>query len=86
MRLSTANVYMMCRAQNKRRIYATSVSYCGFSLFFRHSPINMSTAMNFGSKSFQPRAPDKGSFPLDHLGKSIKVRQLKRQKKKQLGC
>ncbi|XP_035469484.2 cytochrome c oxidase assembly protein COX19 [Scophthalmus maximus] len=28
----------------------------------------MSTAMNFGSKAFKPRAPDKGSFPLDHLG------------------
>lgn len=28
----------------------------------------MSTAMNFGSKSFRPRAPDKGSFPLDHFG------------------
>lgn len=29
----------------------------------------MSTAMNFGSKTFKPRPPDKGSFPLDHLGK-----------------
>uniref|UniRef100_A0A3P9QCR3 Cytochrome c oxidase assembly protein COX19 n=2 Tax=Poecilia reticulata TaxID=8081 RepID=A0A3P9QCR3_POERE len=29
---------------------------------------NMSTAMNFGTKSFKPRAPDKGSFPLDHFG------------------
>ncbi|XP_055032189.1 cytochrome c oxidase assembly protein COX19 [Misgurnus anguillicaudatus] len=28
----------------------------------------MSTAMNFGSKSFRPRAPDKGAFPLDHFG------------------
>lgn len=28
----------------------------------------MSTAMNFGSKTFQPRPPDKGSFPLDHFG------------------
>ncbi|XP_037319408.1 cytochrome c oxidase assembly protein COX19 [Pungitius pungitius] len=28
----------------------------------------MSTAMNFGSKSFKPRAPDKGAFPLDHFG------------------
>ncbi|KAM7143439.1 cytochrome c oxidase assembly protein COX19 [Molossus nigricans] len=28
----------------------------------------MSTAMNFGAKSFQPRPPDKGSFPLDHFG------------------
>ncbi|XP_041819183.1 cytochrome c oxidase assembly protein COX19 [Chelmon rostratus] len=28
----------------------------------------MSTAMNFGSKTFKPRPPDKGSFPLDHLG------------------
>jgi len=24
--------------------------------------------MNFGVKSFRPRAPDKGSFPLDHFG------------------
>ncbi|XP_042542786.1 uncharacterized protein LOC122113767 isoform X2 [Dipodomys spectabilis] len=30
----------------------------------------MSTAMNFGTKSFQPRPPDKGSFPLDHFGNS----------------
>ncbi|EDL89771.1 similar to 2810437L13Rik protein (predicted), isoform CRA_a, partial [Rattus norvegicus] len=29
----------------------------------------MSTAMNFGTKSFQPRPPDKGSFPLDHFGR-----------------
>ncbi|XP_061455470.1 cytochrome c oxidase assembly protein COX19 [Rhineura floridana] len=28
----------------------------------------MSTAMNFGAKSFKPRPPDKGSFPLDHFG------------------
>ncbi|XP_062444215.1 cytochrome c oxidase assembly protein COX19 [Rhea pennata] len=28
----------------------------------------MSTAMNFGSKSFKPRPPDKGAFPLDHFG------------------
>ncbi|XP_076025817.1 cytochrome c oxidase assembly protein COX19 [Genypterus blacodes] len=28
----------------------------------------MSTAMNFGSKSFKPRAPEKGAFPLDHFG------------------
>ncbi|CAL8380267.1 cytochrome c oxidase assembly protein COX19 [Gadus morhua] len=28
----------------------------------------MSTAMNFSSKAFKPRAPDKGSFPLDHFG------------------
>lgn len=32
---------------------------------------NMSTAMNFGNKSFQPRAPDKGAFPLDHFGREI---------------
>lgn len=32
----------------------------------------MSTAMNFSSKSFQPRPPDKGSFPLDHFGKRDK--------------
>ncbi|OCT61553.1 cytochrome c oxidase assembly protein COX19 [Xenopus laevis] len=28
----------------------------------------MSTAMNFGSKTFKPRPPEKGSFPLDHFG------------------
>ncbi|XP_077130974.1 cytochrome c oxidase assembly protein COX19 [Ranitomeya variabilis] len=28
----------------------------------------MSTAMNFGTKTFKPRPPDKGAFPLDHLG------------------
>ncbi|KAL2078611.1 hypothetical protein ACEWY4_026296 [Coilia grayii] len=28
----------------------------------------MSTAMNFGTKSFRPRPPDKGAFPLDHFG------------------
>ncbi|XP_012688880.1 cytochrome c oxidase assembly protein COX19 [Clupea harengus] len=28
----------------------------------------MSTAMNFSSKTFRPRAPDKGAFPLDHFG------------------
>ncbi|KAL0984201.1 hypothetical protein UPYG_G00138420 [Umbra pygmaea] len=28
----------------------------------------MSTAMNFSNKSFRPRPPDKGSFPLDHFG------------------
>ncbi|OXB67599.1 hypothetical protein ASZ78_004717 [Callipepla squamata] len=28
----------------------------------------MSTAMNFSAKSFKPRPPDKGSFPLDHFG------------------
>ncbi|XP_029804492.1 cytochrome c oxidase assembly protein COX19 isoform X1 [Suricata suricatta] len=39
----------------------------------------MSTAMNFGSKSFQPRPPDKGSFPLDHFGecKSFKEKFMK---------
>ncbi|XP_004688401.1 PREDICTED: cytochrome c oxidase assembly protein COX19 [Condylura cristata] len=40
----------------------------------------MSTAMNFGSKSFQPRAPDKGSFPLDHFG------ECKRFKEKFMKC
>ncbi|KAM9291205.1 LOW QUALITY PROTEIN: cytochrome c oxidase assembly protein COX19 [Morus bassanus] len=29
---------------------------------------DMSTAMNFGSKTFKPRPPDKGAFPLDHFG------------------
>ncbi|XP_071427467.1 cytochrome c oxidase assembly protein COX19 isoform X2 [Pithys albifrons albifrons] len=28
----------------------------------------MSTAMNFSSKTFTPRPPDKGAFPLDHFG------------------
>ncbi|NXB98323.1 COX19 protein, partial [Orthonyx spaldingii] len=28
----------------------------------------MSTAMNFSNKSFAPRPPDKGAFPLDHFG------------------
>ncbi|NWW86840.1 COX19 protein, partial [Rhynochetos jubatus] len=28
----------------------------------------MSTAMNFGTKTFKPRPPDKGAFPLDHFG------------------
>ncbi|KAK2533736.1 hypothetical protein Q9233_004950 [Columba guinea] len=27
----------------------------------------MSTAMNFSAKSFKPRPPDKGAFPLDHF-------------------
>lgn len=33
----------------------------------------------FGSKSFQPRPPDKGSFPLDHFGecKSFKEKFMK---------
>ncbi|XP_014034649.1 cytochrome c oxidase assembly protein COX19 [Salmo salar] len=39
----------------------------------------MSTAMNFSSKSFRPRAPDKGSFPLDHFGecKAFKEKFMK---------
>ncbi|EDL19159.1 RIKEN cDNA 2810437L13, isoform CRA_b, partial [Mus musculus] len=39
----------------------------------------MSTAMNFGTKSFQPRPPDKGSFPLDHFGecKSFKEKFMR---------
>lgn len=28
----------------------------------------MSTAMTFGRKSFQPKPPEKGAFPLDHFG------------------
>lgn len=39
----------------------------------------MSTAMNFGSKSFQPRPPDKGSFPLDHFGERQEVGVLPRR-------
>ncbi|XP_038677032.1 cytochrome c oxidase assembly protein COX19 [Scyliorhinus canicula] len=35
----------------------------------------MSTAMNFSSKSFSPRPPDKGSFPLDHLGECRKFKE-----------
>ncbi|KAM5213594.1 cytochrome c oxidase assembly protein COX19 [Hipposideros larvatus] len=35
----------------------------------------MSTAMNFGSKSFQPRPPDKGSFPLDHFGECKRFKE-----------
>uniref|UniRef100_A0A8I3Q729 Cytochrome c oxidase assembly protein COX19 n=2 Tax=Canis lupus familiaris TaxID=9615 RepID=A0A8I3Q729_CANLF len=35
--------------------------------------------MNFGSKTCQPRPPDKGSFPLDHFGecKSFKEKFMK---------
>ncbi|XP_072167696.1 cytochrome c oxidase assembly protein COX19-like [Diadema setosum] len=36
----------------------------------------MSTAMNFGVKSFKPRPPDKGSFPLDHEGECKKFKEL----------
>ncbi|XP_053326988.1 cytochrome c oxidase assembly protein COX19 [Spea bombifrons] len=35
---------------------------------YRKLDTNMSTAMNFGSKTFKPRPPEKGSFPLDHYG------------------
>ncbi|XP_064246202.1 cytochrome c oxidase assembly protein COX19 [Passer domesticus] len=35
----------------------------------------MSTAMNFSSKSFTPRPPDKGAFPLDHLGECSAVKE-----------
>ncbi|TNN04167.1 cytochrome c oxidase assembly protein COX19 [Takifugu rubripes] len=44
----------------------------------------MSTAMNFSSKSFQPRPPDKGSFPLDHFGEctAFKERFMKCLKEK----
>nr|XP_056722352.1 cytochrome c oxidase assembly protein COX19 [Euleptes europaea] len=39
----------------------------------------MSTAMHFGSKSFKPKPPDKGSFPLDHFGecKAFKEKYMK---------
>jgi len=30
------------------------------------------SAMNFGQKSFTPRPPEKGSFPLDHEGECKK--------------
>lgn len=36
----------------------------------------MSTAMNFGQKSFKPRPPDKGSFPLDHEGECRKFKEI----------
>lgn len=42
----------------------------GFGLLLVKVAGKMSTAMNFGTKSFRPRAPDKGSFPLDHFGES----------------
>ncbi|XP_033629984.1 cytochrome c oxidase assembly protein COX19-like isoform X2 [Asterias rubens] len=34
------------------------------------------SAMNFGQKSFKPRPPEKGSFPLDHDGECKKFKQL----------
>ncbi|XP_018426250.1 PREDICTED: cytochrome c oxidase assembly protein COX19 [Nanorana parkeri] len=39
----------------------------------------MSTAMNFGTKNFKPRPPEKGAFPLDHFGecKPFKVKFMK---------
>ncbi|TKS90143.1 Cytochrome c oxidase assembly protein COX19 [Collichthys lucidus] len=39
----------------------------------------MSTAMNFGSKTFTPRPPEKGAFPLDHFGecKAFKEKFMK---------
>uniref|UniRef100_A0A8C5QJG0 Cytochrome c oxidase assembly factor COX19 n=1 Tax=Leptobrachium leishanense TaxID=445787 RepID=A0A8C5QJG0_9ANUR len=39
----------------------------------------MSTAMNFGSKTFKPQPPEKGAFPLDHFGecKSFKEKFMK---------
>ncbi|KAG5853560.1 cytochrome c oxidase assembly protein COX19 [Anguilla rostrata] len=36
----------------------------------------MSTAMNFSSKSFKPRPPDKGSFPLDHFGECKPFKEI----------
>ncbi|XP_017295205.1 cytochrome c oxidase assembly protein COX19 [Kryptolebias marmoratus] len=36
----------------------------------------MSTAMNFGTKSFKARAPDKGSFPLDHFGECKAFKEM----------
>ncbi|XP_012370997.1 cytochrome c oxidase assembly protein COX19-like [Octodon degus] len=40
----------------------------------------MLTAMSFGTKIFQPKPPDKGSFPLDHFG------ECKGFKKKFMKC
>ncbi|XP_062382139.1 cytochrome c oxidase assembly protein COX19 [Sardina pilchardus] len=34
------------------------------------------SAMNFGSKSFRPRAPDKGAFPLDHFGECKAFKEI----------
>ncbi|NP_001104010.1 cytochrome c oxidase assembly protein COX19 [Danio rerio] len=36
----------------------------------------MSTAMNFGSKTFRPRPPDKGAFPLDHFGECKSFKEV----------
>lgn len=36
----------------------------------------MSTAMNFSQKSFKPKPPDKGSFPLDHEGECRKFKEI----------
>ncbi|XP_040212695.1 cytochrome c oxidase assembly protein COX19 [Rana temporaria] len=36
----------------------------------------MSTAMNFGTKTFKPRPPDKGSFPLDHFGECKPFKEI----------
>ncbi|XP_075421295.1 cytochrome c oxidase assembly protein COX19 [Ascaphus truei] len=38
--------------------------------------VKMSTAMNFGNKTFKPRPPDKGSFPLDHLGECKPFKEI----------
>ncbi|XP_067225742.1 cytochrome c oxidase assembly protein COX19 [Chanodichthys erythropterus] len=36
----------------------------------------MSTAMNFGTKTFRPRPPDKGAFPLDHFGECKSFKEM----------
>ncbi|XP_072273920.1 cytochrome c oxidase assembly protein COX19 [Pyxicephalus adspersus] len=36
----------------------------------------MSTAMNFGTKNFKPRPPEKGAFPLDHFGECKPFKEM----------
>ncbi|KAK1794509.1 hypothetical protein P4O66_010759 [Electrophorus voltai] len=50
-----------------------------FEMFVTPKTVTMSTAMNFGTKSFKPSPPDKGSFPLDHFGecKSFKEKFMR---------
>ena len=64
----------VCRDETLRHIHETTgsrYSVAVFAIIFNNacfkSFLKMS-AMNFGSKSFKPRAPDKGAFPIDHFG------------------
>ncbi|KAI2646797.1 Cytochrome c oxidase assembly protein COX19 [Labeo rohita] len=47
----------------------------------------MSPALNFRTKTFQPRSPDKGAFPLDHFGecKSFKETYMRCLKDNRFG-